>query len=340
MLTRTIDTQALLENVDLRQVVQTDLGKPRSTGKAHMWRCPFHDEQHGYSLAVYASGWYCFGACGRGGDAISWVREFHHVDFTDACRMLGGEPVLRGKTLKVYRHREVTPAPAQPPTEAWQAEAKEVVARCEWNLWNTTDGQQRALPWLKRRGLLNSTIKAARLGYQPGGIRKWHPYQEFISPCGITIPRYVGDELWGVNVRKAGGEVKYQQFSNANLAAALYWAVGPDNGEWGILPDWPVLFVEGEFDCLIAWQEATEYICPVTLGSKSNALDPRWYPLLWSASAIYICYDNDQAGEMGAARLLGVLPQGQRVNVPTGKDMNDFHLAMPGGVYQWVRSLV
>jgi hypothetical protein len=151
----------------------------------------------------------------------------------------------------------------------------------------------------------------------------------------------VGGELWGINVRQAAGYPKYLQATNANLAGAPYWAVGssPDCG-WGIVPGWPVLCVEGEFDCLIAWQEAAEHICPVTLGSKSNRLDPRWYPLFWSARAIYICYDNDQAGEAGAKRLLESLPQGQRINVPTGKDMNDFHLAEPHGVSRWIRELV
>jgi hypothetical protein len=151
----------------------------------------------------------------------------------------------------------------------------------------------------------------------------------------------VGDELWGINVRQAAGDPKYKQATSANLAGALYWAVGSEPGCcWGIVPGWPVIFIEGEFDCLIAWQEAAERICPVTLGSQTNPLNPRWHPLLWSASAVYVCLDNDVAGEEGAVRLLEALPTAKRIHVPTGKDMNDFHLAAPDGVTRWICELV
>lgn len=344
MLTTHIDTERLLETVDLQRVVQNDLGKPQGTGKAQMYRCPFHNEQHGHSLAVWKDGWYCFGKCGTGGNAIDWVMRYNHTDFLTACKLLGGEPVITSKSkrcviAKVYSQVERAPALAEPPDPDWQNEACDVVSKAEWTLWHTPAGQQRALPWLKRRGLLDATLRAAHVGYLPG--QGWHPYKHFVIPSGITLPWFVGSELWGIKVRRARGDPKYLQASNGSLAGALYWAVGSDpECSWGIVPGWPVLFVEGEFDCLIAWQEAAELCCPVTLGSKSNRLDPRWYPLLWSASAIYLCYDNDQAGEEGAARLLEALPQGQRVNVPTGKDMNDFHLTAPNGVYRWLGQLV
>jgi len=38
--------------------------------------------------------------------------------------------------------------------------------------------------------------------------------------------------------------------------------------------------------------------------------------------------------------LLEALPTAKRVQVPTGKDMNDFHLAAPNGVHQWIGQLV
>jgi hypothetical protein len=344
MLTKHIDTEKLLEAVDLQLIAQTDLGKPASAGKSAMYRCPFHNEQHGHSLAVWKDGWYCFGKCATGGTAIDWVMKLHHLDFLTACKLLGGEPVLVSRSkrcafAKAYNQVERVPALAEPPDAEWQAEAREVVAKAEWTLWNTPAGQQRALPWLKKRGLLDATLRAAHVGYIPG--KRFHPYKHFAIPSGITLPRFVGDALWGINVRQAAGDPKYKQATSANLAGALYWAVGSQPGCcWGIVPGWPVLFLEGEFDCLIAWQEAAELCCPVTLGSQTNRLDPRWYPLLWSASATYLCYDNDAAGEEGAARLLEALPTAKRIHVPTGKDMNDFHLAAPDGVTRWIHELV
>lgn len=58
------DTQHLKERCDLRRLVEQDLGPvPLRGGRAYLWKCPFHNEQKGFSLAVWANGYRCFGAC-------------------------------------------------------------------------------------------------------------------------------------------------------------------------------------------------------------------------------------------------------------------------------------
>ena len=48
-----VDTQRLKENCNLRRLVEQDLGPaPLRGGRAYLWKCPFHNEHKGFSLAV------------------------------------------------------------------------------------------------------------------------------------------------------------------------------------------------------------------------------------------------------------------------------------------------
>ena len=84
--------QNLKTRCDLRLIVEADLGPAHCRGgKALLWRCPFHSEHKGYSLAVWANGWRCFGACCAGGDALDWLQRYRGLSFAEACEYLGAE---------------------------------------------------------------------------------------------------------------------------------------------------------------------------------------------------------------------------------------------------------
>ncbi|MBE2271421.1 MAG: hypothetical protein IAE80_24525, partial [Anaerolinea sp.] len=75
-----IDVEKLKGQLDLRQLVERDLGKPRFRGRDYAaFKCPLHSEHKGYSLVVYAHHWRCFGKCHAGGDAIAWVQHYHQL---------------------------------------------------------------------------------------------------------------------------------------------------------------------------------------------------------------------------------------------------------------------
>ena len=66
-----VDTKALKERHDLRRIVEQDLGPaPARSRRASLWKCPFHGERKGYSLAVWADG-YCFLANARSAEMPS-----------------------------------------------------------------------------------------------------------------------------------------------------------------------------------------------------------------------------------------------------------------------------
>jgi len=89
------------------------------SGKALKGLCPFHSEKHG-SFFVYPDqqSWHCFGACGTGGDVLSFVMKREGCDFTEAKAILaeragvaltpesGGEKERREKNDRLYRINE------------------------------------------------------------------------------------------------------------------------------------------------------------------------------------------------------------------------------------------
>jgi DNA primase len=83
------DTRTLKEQVDLRRIVEQDLGPaPMKGGQALLWKCPFHREKKGYSLAVWANGYCCFGACQTHGDIFDWLQRYRNLDFGEAVQYL------------------------------------------------------------------------------------------------------------------------------------------------------------------------------------------------------------------------------------------------------------
>ena len=84
-----IDVERIKDRVDCRDLIERDLGRPKYRNNTHSkYKCPLHNEEKGYSLAVYEDHWHCFGKCGRGGDAISWLQEYHGLSFRYVSRTL------------------------------------------------------------------------------------------------------------------------------------------------------------------------------------------------------------------------------------------------------------
>ncbi len=322
-----IDVERIKTSVDCRVLVARDLGKPKTRGRTYSsYKCPLHHEQKGYSLVVYADHWQCFGKCGRGGDAIAWMQVYHQFSFREACERLAAGDLPR---------ISVTPPPKPepltvPPHKEWQRAAREVAEQAMETLWSS-DGKRAWHYLMVKRGLSEQTILDACLGYIPGDYYAWQTVAGLHVPCGITLPWFADDATWGIKVRRAAGEPRYQQVSGGNLASCLY---GVDL----VQPGLPLLITEGEFDALIARQVAGDLMSAVALGSASNwHINPRWYPRLLTVPRILVRMDADAAGAGAAAQLAQLSRAVTCVQVPVGKDVNDFFLtAGLNSVRSWV----
>lgn len=324
---RRYDVSSLKAQIDCRDLIERDLGKAkyRSPNRSS-YKCPLHNEQKGFSLVVYADHWHCMGKCGRGGDAISWLQEYHRLSFQEACERLArlalivetGQPApsLKEEARTSFHPPEQS---ANPPDENWQAAARKIANDAMETLWDH-EGKSAWTYLQEARGLSENTIVDARLGYIPGGPTEWKTIEGLNVPCGITIPWLTKGAIWGIKVRRLAGDIRYQQVGGGNISGALY--LGDE-----IQPGLPILLTEGEFDALIARQVGAGLISAAAIGSASNRrIDPRWYGKFLSAPSILIRMDDDPAGQ-GAAAQIRMLSQAARcVQVPVGKDVTEFFL--------------
>ncbi len=56
--------------------------------KSGIGLCPFHTEKHASFKVFKDNGWYCFGACGIGGDVIEFIKKLNKCDFIQAVKFL------------------------------------------------------------------------------------------------------------------------------------------------------------------------------------------------------------------------------------------------------------
>lgn len=93
---KNIEDKKFLDNkraIELAKIkpIETLYGfeKIKSSGNRLFAICPFHSEKTG-SFVIYkdSNTYHCFGACGSGGDSISFIMKLNGVDFKTAIRML------------------------------------------------------------------------------------------------------------------------------------------------------------------------------------------------------------------------------------------------------------
>lgn len=315
-----------LHALDCRDVVSRDLGMPRQHSARYLYyACPLHREQHGRSLTVRAEGWRCWGKCQTGGDAIAWVMAYAGLSFDEACRQLGAAEASTTPIRRVEAQRRSSPVEA-PPLD-WQAAGMEVLVQARRMLWSAAGAPARV--YLRKRGIGESMIEAAQIGYIPGHFKEWRKMCGLNVPCGIVIPWMIESDLWQLKVRRAAGDIKYQQVAGGS-AGGLYWIDKIDlRGA--------VMIVEGEFDAMVVNQ--TGEIGAVALGSASNTLRDRWIDRLIFARRLYARLDSDPAGTAGAERLRAISSRIVAVAVPGYKDCNEFWMADAYGFQLWIGGL-
>lgn len=272
---------------------------------------PFRSEQKpSFSFSVEKLCGYDF-ASGAGYGLIETAQALG----LDPARYRDGTPALH-----IVRKPAPPPAPVEavPPGAHWQGAAQDALRAAQAALADTPA----MLDYLRHERLLSDeTIAAAGLGYNPrwldlpGGGK---------LPPGIVLPYWQGGDLLALRVRTFDRKLdKYLNASGSRVSGTLYGGGGLGAGK-------PVLIVEGEFDCLLAQQDAGGALAVVTLGPASNRLAPHWRAALMHAPTIYLALDNDRAGQQAAAALSEALDGAdvRALRYPDGvKDYTDYRKA-------------
>ena len=213
-----IDTTAINNSIDLTALAgqyTTLRGNSEKYGPCP--RCGGRDRFH-----VTRQWFFCRKCHLRRGVAIEFAMWLNGFDFATACDWLtnGHPPTQTGTPAPRPKSRPAHPT-TKPPAAKWQQRAAAFVAYAAKLLWQSEGSN--ALDYLLGRGLTETTIKAAGLGYNPKALNdsahKWGVSDRpsiWLPGPGIVIPWPMDGTLHRVNIRlleprydKNGDIIKY-----------------------------------------------------------------------------------------------------------------------------------
>lgn len=325
----------LLARADIVEIVGDRVSLKRS-GSNHHARCPFHNERTpSFTVSSTKQFYHCFG-CGAHGTAIRFLMEYDGMEFREAVTYLAD---LVGLSVP-EEARDAGPAEDHEPVYRVLARAAEL-----YRGWLRRDGQ-RAVDYLKGRGISGETAQRYGLGFAPPG---WENLMRSVDDtaslkaAGLVVERDDGrvydrfrDRLmFPIRDRRGrviafGGRVlgdaepKYLNspetpvFHKGHELYGLYELLQHQRR-----PE-AVVVVEGYMD-VIALAEAGVEEAVATLGTATSVRQVE--RLFRVTSDLVFCFDGDEAGRQAAWRALeNVLPamregrQARFLFLPEGDD--------------------
>ncbi|MGQ9684050.1 MAG: DNA primase [Anaerolineae bacterium] len=172
----------------------------KKAGRNYKGLCPFHSEKTP-SFVVFADSqrWHCFGACGTGGDVVTFVMRRENLPFPEALKLLAARA---GVNLT-------------PPSPAQEAQAEErrrlwdvnrQAAEYYHRLLMESPEAAGARAYLESRGLLPATLRAFQVGY---AREHWHALGDHLKAQGWSEADLLQA---GLVVRREGGQGTYDRF--------------------------------------------------------------------------------------------------------------------------------
>ncbi len=287
----------------------------KKIGKNYRALCPFHSEKTpSFYVSPEKGIYYCFG-CKKGGNAISFLMEYEHLDFPDALRKLAKNLGIEIDTTKNLKYKELY-------------EVNELATQF-YTLMLTKEIGRRGQNYLKERKIDPEKLKEFRLGYAPssGGL------MTFMRQKGINVEKLIQAGLISQNHEIFHDRIIFPIF---NLAGRVigFGGRGIDDyiqPKYLNSPETPIfkkgeilyglfqakeaikskseaILVEGYFDLLSLYQSNIKNICaPLgTALTENQALLISRY-----ARKANILFDGDLSGIKATLRAIGILINAQ-----------------------------
>jgi DNA primase len=157
------DVEAVKERTDIVQLVGQYLTLKKSGHDSLTGLCPFHQEKTGsFSVSPGKQVFYCFG-CGKGGDAITFLRELEHLSYVEAIERLASQAgvALRYEGDSAAERRAVERRRAL-------YRANEQAASLFTTMLISGKEATDARAYVTERGITPESIEIFGIGYAPG----------------------------------------------------------------------------------------------------------------------------------------------------------------------------
>lgn len=327
----------LLVRVDIVDLIDSHVPLKKK-GSSYTARCPFHTEKSpSFSVNREKQFYHCFG-CGTGGNAISFLMEFSHLDFVEAIEDLAGfVGVTVPREKGGYQGQKID-------YTRLYAILEEVAVFYVQQLRSHPQGGN-AVTYLKHRGLSGDIAKEYSLGYAPDEwdvLASRFDSKQLLdagmltrNEAGKVYDRFRGRLMFPIRDKRKriigfGARVlddslpKYLNspetpvFSKGKELYGLYELLEKDARPKRIL------IVEGYMDVLALAQFGVNY----SVAALGTATSKTHLDLLFRfTSELVFCFDGDVAGQKAAWKavkeVFPCLRDGRQVKVmllPEGQD--------------------
>ncbi|NRA24758.1 MAG: DNA primase [Oleispira sp.] len=339
----------LISRLDIVDVVSART-RLKKAGKNYSACCPFHNEKTpSFTVSPDKQFYYCFG-CGATGSAVKFVMEFDGLEFPDAVEKLAGD-------LNLEVPREGNQQQSQEPQYRELFNLTQKSADFFEQQLRINNDKDKAINYLKDRGLSGKAAKFFSIGYAPSG---WDNLQNALAPGekndstnNKTIKQLIS---CGMTIEKEDGRT-YDRFRDrvmfpirnvkGQVIAFGGRVLGDEKPKYLNSPETPIfrkgqelyglyearkirqkltrmVIVEGYMD-VVALAEYGIHYAVATLGTATSEHHIR--RLFKVVPEIIFCFDGDHAGRTAAQRAMEtVIPalqdglQARFLFLPDGED--------------------
>jgi hypothetical protein len=338
-------------------------------GKDYLGLCPFHDDKEpSLVISPEKNLWHCLGACGEGGDVISWVMKAEGVSFRHAVELLQADYAPSSFTAPgilpsaALAHPCASAAGAVkrstvqklPTALEHNAEDAKLLRQVVDYYHETLKQSPEALAYLEKRGIADAeAIDRFRLGFANRTLGYRLPAKNRKEGSAIR------GQLQRIGLLRSSGHEHFNgslviPIMNDGRVLEIYgrklldrlrkgtpkhlYLPGPHVGVWNVeaLQAGPeIILCESLIDALTFWCAGYRNVT-ASYGTEGFTADHLKAFKEHGTERVLIAYDRDEAGEKAAASLAAKLTSEgidcYRIQFPKGMDANEYALQVQPAV--------
>ncbi len=343
--------EQVLSATDIVDLIHSYVPLKRA-GSRFRANCPFHNEKTpSFYVNPSSQSFHCFG-CGKGGDAISFVRESENLPFMEAVRKLAGRAGItireeesdseadkqrksKGRILDLHReaadffHQLLLKSPDAAHARDYlksRGFGREMAAN--WTVGWMPENARVFLDWAKSRNFSGRELVDSGICYlkEEGNARSGIRVR-FRDRLMFPVRNEIGDVIAfsGRQLREDPNSGKYVNSPETFIFRKSKVLYALDRAKKAILREKSALLCEGQLDVISCHELGVDHaIAPLgTAFTREHARLLRRY-----THHVRICYDADRAGLAAAERVFRELaPEGLSVRVvrmPAGDDPDTY----------------